>query len=139
MSLQQVFLGPGTNSQKGQVSFKYKFTLKFNTKWHIISFRLVAAFLYYNVFTIFGPPTILHSDNGKEFVAKLIKQLVALWPGLKIINGRPRYPQSQGLIERGNATLQSKLSKWMEDNKSTEWSVGIPLVLRKYISFNIIL
>ena len=100
---------------------------------------MVAAFLYYNVFTIFGPPTILHSDNGKEFVAKLIKQLVALWPGLKIINGRPRYPQSQGLIERGNATLQSKLSKWMEDNKSTEWSVGIPLVLRKYISFNIIL
>ncbi|CAG8459887.1 5633_t:CDS:1, partial [Dentiscutata heterogama] len=61
-----------------------------------------------------SPPTILQSDNGKEFVAQVIKELMALWPSVKIINGRPRHPQSQGLVERANGILEQKLGKWRE-------------------------
>ena len=32
----------------------------------------VAAFLY-SIFTQFGPPSILQTDNGKEFIANVIK------------------------------------------------------------------
>jgi len=90
----------------------------------------VASFLF-QIFTQFGPPTILQSDNGKEFVAQIIRDLVGLWPETRIINGRPRYPQSQGLIERGNATLEAKLSAWLEDGNREDWSAGLPLVVCK--------
>ncbi|CAG8464968.1 1266_t:CDS:1, partial [Dentiscutata heterogama] len=59
-------------------------------------------------------PTILQSDNGKEFIAQVIKELITLWPSVKIINGCPRHPQSQGLVERANGILEQKLDKWRE-------------------------
>jgi len=78
-------------------------------------------------------PAILQSDNGKEFVAAIIRELVSLWPDTKIINGRPRHPQSQGLIEKGNDTLEVKLSAWLEDNRRNDWSIALPLVICEFI------
>ncbi|CAF1326105.1 unnamed protein product [Didymodactylos carnosus] len=57
-------------------------------------------------FYSFGPPRILQSDNGKEFVAQVIKDLRNTWKDLVITNGRPCHPQTQGLVERANHTLQ---------------------------------
>jgi hypothetical protein len=45
----------------------------------------------------------------------VIKELMEMWPSVKIINGRPRHPQSQGLVERANGILQQKLGKWQEN------------------------
>jgi hypothetical protein len=90
----------------------------------------VARYLF-EIFTIFGSPLILHSDNGKEFVADVISELLELWPDIKVIHGRPRHPQSQGCVERGNKILQERLGKWMASTESTGWSVGLPLVIRK--------
>ncbi|CAF0982192.1 unnamed protein product, partial [Didymodactylos carnosus] len=73
-------------------------------------------------FYSFGPPRILQSDNGKEFVAKVIKNT---WTDLVIINGRARHPQTQDLVERGNQTLELALGKWMQSQNTTEWSKGI--------------
>lgn len=50
------------------------------------------------IFLEVGAPMILQSDNGKEFTASIIKELITLWPACKIVNGRPRHPQSQGLF-----------------------------------------
>src|SRR5438105_3055680 len=66
------------------------------------------AFNLFEQFMIFGIPKILQTDNGTEFTSSVIKQLINLWPEIKIINGRPRHPQSQGLIEKGNDILQVK-------------------------------
>ncbi|CAF1506672.1 unnamed protein product [Didymodactylos carnosus] len=57
----------------------------------------------------FRPPKILQSDNEREFVAHVIYYLETIWTDLIIINGRPRHPQSQGLVERGNAVVQQLL------------------------------
>ena len=77
-----------------------------------------------------SPPTILQSDNGKEFCASVIKELISLWPSVKIINGRPRHPQSQGLVERANGILQQKLGKWKENTGRSDWSYGLrPVIL----------
>lgn len=43
------------------------------------------------------------------------------WPDLIIINGRPRHPQSQGLVERGNAVVQKMIGKWKETHNSDDW------------------
>ena len=44
-------------------------------------------------------------------MAEVIKEVVRQWPGTKIIRGRPRHPQSQGCVERGNQDLETKLGK----------------------------
>ncbi|CAG8667591.1 4841_t:CDS:1, partial [Diversispora eburnea] len=75
----------------------------------------VVSFLFDLFHSIGSSPTILQSDNGKEFVAQVIKELIELWPSVTIINGRPRHPQSQELIERANGILEQKLGKWKED------------------------
>jgi len=81
-----------------------------------------------NIFLTFGAPHVLQSDNGREFTADIITELASLWPDLILVNGRPRYPQSQGSVERGNCTLKDSLVAWMRDNKTAAWSYGIAFV-----------
>ena len=80
------------------------------------------------LFCMFGPAKILQSDNGREFTASVIEDIKGLWPDMIIIHGRPRHPQSQGLIERGNGDLQLKLGKWMDTNGES-WSKGLRFVI----------
>ena len=63
------------------------------------------------LFFTFGPPRILHSDNGKEFVANLIIELKNLFPDMVFIRDRPRHSQTQGYIERANGILCDALGK----------------------------
>ncbi|CAF1680811.1 unnamed protein product [Rotaria magnacalcarata] len=77
------------------------------------------------LFFVFGPSRILHSDNGREFVASVITDLKNLFPDLVFIHGRPRHPQSQGCIERANGVLCDALGKWMDGNSSSSWSSGL--------------
>ena len=58
---------------------------------------------------------VLQADNGGEFTADIIKELTTLWPSLKLVNGRPRHPQSQGCVERANAELKKKVQIWMKN------------------------
>ncbi|CAF4558251.1 unnamed protein product, partial [Didymodactylos carnosus] len=80
-----------------------------------------------SIFFQFGPPKILQSDNGREFVAHVIYDLKKTWTDLIIINGRPRHPQSQGLVERGNAVVQQLLGKWLDSNRTADWPAGLGL------------
>jgi hypothetical protein len=77
------------------------------------------------LFFVFGPPKILHSDNGREFVASVIQDLKELFPDMIFIRGRPRHPQSQGCIERANGVLCDALGKWMALSNSVHWSDGL--------------
>ena len=81
-----------------------------------------------DIFLTFGAPAILHSDNGSEFTAKVISDIAKLWPTLKLVNGKPRHPQSQGSVERANGDIKDMLVAWMNDNRTTEWSWGLKFV-----------
>jgi hypothetical protein len=95
------------------------------------------AFNLIDVFTIFGAPHILQSDNGREFTALVISELKLMWPELVIVHGKPRHPQSQGSIERSNGDIYDMLTAWMRDNESNKWSVGIKFVqLQKNSALN---
>ncbi|KAL0883175.1 hypothetical protein ABMA27_016617 [Loxostege sticticalis] len=76
------------------------------------------------IFLEVGCPNILQSDNGREFTASVLKEIVSLWPACKIVNGRPRYPQSQGSVERSNQDVKNMIRAWMVDNNSNNWSIG---------------
>ena len=53
------------------------------------------AFTLQDIFCVFGSPNILQSDNGREFSNKVMEELVRMWPGCKIVHGKPRHSQSQ--------------------------------------------
>lgn len=65
----------------------------------------------------------MQADNGKEFKEALLILLRKY--GIQIINGAPRSPQTQGLVEQANGVVETKLRAWKMDNGSTEWANGI--------------
>ena len=83
------------------------------------------------IFSEYGSPKILHTDNGGEFIANVINQLIKACPTMKIIHGRPRHPQFQGSVERGNQELKKKIWAWMNDTQRTDWSNGLHFILCK--------
>jgi hypothetical protein len=82
-----------------------------------------------SIFYQFGPPKILQSDKGREFVTKMITDLTKKWPGLMIVNGRPRHSQSQGLVERGNSVVQQLIGKWLSSNNCLDWPSALGPVM----------
>ena len=95
----------------------------------------VAINLETKVFAYFGPPKILQSDNGREFVNTIVHKLVQDWPGeVTIVNGRARHPQSQGLVERGDAKVEEMLACRFSENGSsdTSWTTWLPQIQCKF-------
>ena len=101
-------------------------------KFHVIlplmrkSAAEVAINLQNHVFAVLGTSQILHSDNGWEFVNDIVHSIVKEWPGqVTIVNGRPRNPKCQGLVEQGNGMIEklfrARLHKHEGDNQLT-WS-----------------
>ena len=55
-------------------------------------------------------PEIMQSDNGLEFVGQPFQELLSKF-NIKHVKSRPYNPKAQGLVERFNRTLKSKLLK----------------------------
>lgn len=72
------------------------------------------------------PPHILQCDNGKEFKGVLLLVLKAI--RVKIINGAPRKPRVQGLVEQANRTVKRKLYIYKKTRKIEGWKRALPIV-----------
>lgn len=81
-----------------------------------------------DIFSTFGAPNILHSDNGREFCNETIDRVCKMWADVKIVHGKPRHSQSQGSVERANQDIENMLAAWMETNNTAKWSEGLPFV-----------
>lgn len=86
------------------------------------------AYHLLDIFTTFGAPNILHSDNGREFSNQIIENLCSMWSDVTIVHGKPRHSQSQGSVERANQDIENMLSTWMETNQITKWSEGLKFI-----------
>jgi transposase InsO family protein len=88
-----------------------------------------------SLFTTFGPPLILQSDNGKEFTNSEIKDLCERY-NVRLVHGRVRHPQTQGQVERLNQTITRSLAKNIEANgedaKEACWIKYIDKVVYDY-------
>ena len=79
----------------------------------------VASILVSRVFSRFGPPTFLHSDQGRNFDSNLMHEIYELM-GIKKTRTTAYHPQSDGLVERQNRTLQDILSTFVVEHQ-TDW------------------
>eukprot|EP00102_Acyrthosiphon_pisum_P021851 XP_016659061.1 PREDICTED: KRAB-A domain-containing protein 2-like [Acyrthosiphon pisum] len=90
-----------------------------------------------DIYTTFGAPSILHSDNGREFVNSIITNLNEIWSDVKIAHGKPRHSQSQGSVERANRDIEAILAAWMTDNNSKDWPTALKFIqFQKNRAFN---
>lgn len=78
----------------------------------------------FKIFADKGAPIILQTDNGREFTAEVVRHIMSIFPSTKLINGRPRHPQTQGSVERANQDVENMLRSWLKDNNTTKWSIG---------------
>ena len=79
----------------------------------------VASTLVSRVFSRFGPPTILHSDQGRNFDSLLMHEIYNQM-GIKKTRTTAYHPQCDGLVERQNRTLQEIISSFVSDH-SNDW------------------
>ena len=73
-------------------------------------------------------PSILQSDNGREFVNSVITELSKMWVILKLVYGKPRHSQSQGSLEQTNRDIEDMLPRWLKSNSTAHWGDGQRLV-----------
>ncbi|CAG8496915.1 6177_t:CDS:2 [Acaulospora morrowiae] len=97
----------------------------------------VATHLLKDVFKVLEPPMIIQSDNGKEFVARIITEICEAL-NITIRHGRPRHPQLQGQIERLNQTMGRDFTKllWDQSNQlqRKDWINVIDMFVMSYNS-----
>ncbi|CAG8714424.1 20037_t:CDS:2, partial [Gigaspora rosea] len=83
-------------------------------------FSIETAYFLLQFCLKYGTPPDLYSDNGGESVGNIVKETIELWPSVKFIHGRPRYPQCQGSVEKGNDIYKQNLDHgWMKLNEMT--------------------
>ena len=51
------------------------------------------AHLLMDIFCILGAPTVLQSDNEREFANSTIEELLEMWDGVELVHGRPPQPE----------------------------------------------
>ena len=82
--------------------------------------------------SIFGPPKVLLSDQGKEFINQCVRNLCSL-TGIEHRVTSAYHPRTNGLTERFNQTLVNALRKHCE-KEPENWHKWINFVLLAYRS-----
>ncbi len=69
-------------------------------------------------YIIFFIVCLFNSDNGKEFIATIVVDLIkASNPNCFIVRGRPRTPRDQGSVESANKVVQQVLKSISLENR----------------------
>jgi hypothetical protein len=82
------------------------------------------------MFCRFGIPTELHSDQGRNFSSKLFAEVCQLF-GIRKTQTTAFHPQSDGMIERFNRTLEAMLRGYVASNQ-LDWDDHLPYLLMAY-------
>ena len=83
------------------------------------------------VFSHYGLPDILHSDQGRNFESSILRQTLEAF-GVKKTRTTAYHPQGDGMVERFNRSLLQLLRAYVEHQ--TDWEQYLPYVLFAYRS-----
>ncbi|RPA72794.1 rve-domain-containing protein [Ascobolus immersus RN42] len=74
------------------------------------------------------PPMILQCDNETEFKGVLL--ILLIFFGIKIKNGMPRRPRTQGLVEQANGQVKTRISAYQKEHSvgTDVWAICLALV-----------
>ena len=70
-------------------------------------------------FCLFSFPTILQSDNGREFKSKKMAEFCKVHK-IKQVHGAPRTPTTQGLVEHNNCTVKENMKNIITEKNDEE-------------------
>ena len=88
--------------------------------------------LFVQLFFIIGLPSVLTTDQGKEFNNKVNSELMRVF-GIKHRLTTAYHPQANGLDERFNQTLANSLAKFAQVNRDS-WDERLGGVVYAYNS-----
>ena len=94
--------------------------------------KTIAEKLVKEVISRYGAPEKIHSDQGRNFEAQLFQEMCVLF-NMDKTRTTPYHPESDGMIERMNRTLQDMLAKYVSDHQR-DWDEHLPLVMMAYRS-----
>ena len=80
----------------------------------------------------YGVPSEIHSDQGRNFESAIVKEMCDSYE-IKKTRTTPLHPQSDGMVERFNRTLEEHLRK-VVDSGQKDWDDHIPKFLLSYRS-----
>ena len=78
----------------------------------------------------FGCPRTLHSDQGPCYKSELMKEVCRLLE-IQKTQTSPYRPQSDGQVERFNATMQQMLKSYVNENRD-DWDDKLPYLMMAY-------
>jgi transposase InsO family protein len=78
----------------------------------------------------YGCPTVLHSDQGRQFESELFQELCRLLDIHKTRTSRYR-PQSDAVVERNNRTIKKMLRSLVEENVRS-WDEYLPYAMMAF-------
>ena len=90
----------------------------------------VAPLLISRIFSRFGPPAVLHSDQGRNFESVLMHEICDSM-GITKTRTTAYHPQGDGQTERQNRTLQNMLSSFVS-NRRDDWDLWLDSVTFAY-------
>ena len=90
----------------------------------------VAKLLWEKVLINYGFPQRLHSDQGKDFDSRLIKELCKV-ANIEKTRTTPYHPQGNGQTERFNRTLLGMLGT-LDADKKAAWPDYVPSLVHAY-------
>lgn len=90
----------------------------------------VSQFMLRHIILRHGPPRVVISDRGRQFVADVVEEILRL-SASQFRHATPYHPQTNGLVERTNRTLTNMLSIYV-DAKHKNWDEVLPYITYAY-------
>ena len=92
--------------------------------------KMVVKFLKENIFTRFGVPKAIISDEGTHFCNKIFNNLITKY-GVKHKVATPYHPQTSGQVELANREIKYILMKVVNANRN-DWALRLHDALWAY-------
>lgn len=93
---------------------------------------IVAHKLVERIISVFGVPLSMHSDQGSNFESEVFQEHCKLL-GITKTHMTPLRPQSDGMVERANRTIEKMLTAFVFENQN-DWNEYIYLLMLAYRS-----